>query len=93
MGREQVRWLHESIYRQVLRGVRQPSLFLPHMTVGRHADQAALRVGFSEAAGMNLPLIGRASSLSVYRRDEDGRRVRELDIPLGGASDGQSAGD
>ncbi|MEV4514266.1 2'-5' RNA ligase family protein [Dactylosporangium sp. NPDC049525] len=85
-GREQVSQLHESIYRQVLRGARRPTRFVPHMTVGRQADEVALRVGVSEAAAMDLPLIGRARSLTVYRRDEDGRRVRELDIPLGAAS-------
>ncbi|MFD0579693.1 2'-5' RNA ligase family protein [Dactylosporangium darangshiense] len=85
-GREQVWRLHESIYGQVLRGARRPSRFIPHMTVGRHADKAALRVGISEAAEINLPLLGRALSLTIYRRDNDGRRIRELDIPLGAAS-------
>ncbi|MER7007512.1 2'-5' RNA ligase family protein [Dactylosporangium sp. NPDC000555] len=85
-GREQVSQLHESIYRQVLRGAQRPSRFVPHMTVGRHADKVALRAGVSEAAEMDLPLIGRALSLTVYRRDKDARRVRELDIPLGAAS-------
>lgn len=82
-GREQVRWLHDSIYSQALHGAQRPSHFVPHMTVGRNAEQAALAAALSEAKGMNLPLIGRAPSLTVYRRDEDGRRVRELDMPLG----------
>jgi 2'-5' RNA ligase len=85
-GREQVSQLHESIYRQVLRGVPRPTRFVPHMTVGRHADKEALGVGVTEAAEMGLPLIGRAVSLTVYRRHDDGRRVRELDIPFGAAS-------
>jgi 2'-5' RNA ligase len=85
-GREQVRRLHGSIYGQVLRRARRPSHFIPHMTVGRHADKAALAVGISETAEINLPLTGRALSLTVYRRDDDGRRVRELGIPFGAAS-------
>ncbi|WP_433087605.1 2'-5' RNA ligase family protein [Dactylosporangium sp. CA-052675] len=85
-GRERVSQLHESIYRQMLRGAQRPSRFVPHMTVGRHGDKVALRAGISEAAAMDLPLIGRALSLTVYRRDENGRRVRELDLPLGAAS-------
>jgi 2'-5' RNA ligase len=84
-GREQVRRLHEAIYRQALRGARRPSEFVPHMTIGRHAEKTALQAGISEAARIKLPLIGRALSLTVYRRDEDGRRVRELDMPLGTA--------
>ena len=75
-GRERVRWLHELIYSQALHRALRPSHFVPHMTVGRHAEKAALSAGLSEAAGMNLPLIGRAPSLTVYRRDEDGWRVR-----------------
>ncbi|WP_203996484.1 2'-5' RNA ligase family protein [Virgisporangium aurantiacum] len=85
-GREQVCWLHESIYGLALDGVQRPSHFVPHMTVGRCAEKAALQAGIRETAAMNLPLVGRALSLTVYRRDEDGRRVRELHMPLGPAS-------
>jgi hypothetical protein len=56
------------------------------MTVGRRAEKAALQAGISEAAELSLPLIGRAVSLTVYCRDEDGKLVRELDLPLGVAS-------
>jgi 2'-5' RNA ligase len=85
-GRDRVSQLQSSIYRQVLRGAQRPSRFVPHMTVGRHADKVALRVGISEAAEMDLPLNGWARYLTVYCRDEEGRRVRELDLPLGAAS-------
>lgn len=82
-GREQVRRLHESVYSQVLADVQRPSQFVPHMTVGRQAGQSALAVGVREAAEMALPIIARAEVLTVYRRGESGRRVRELDLPLG----------
>ncbi|WP_433604370.1 hypothetical protein ACQP2P_24460 [Dactylosporangium sp. CA-139114] len=75
-GREQVRRLHESVYERALAGVARPSSFVPHMTIGRSA-------GFGKAAELALPLAGRAQALTVYRRDEDGRRVRELELPLG----------
>jgi 2'-5' RNA ligase len=84
-GWRQAGRLHDAIYSQVLRGTRRPSRFIPHMTVGRQPEEAALRVGLSEATAMNLPLTGRAQSLTVYRREEDGTRIRELDMPLGTA--------
>ena len=56
------------------------------MTVGRQAETTALAAGITEAVAMGLPLFGTAWSLTAYRRDEDGRRVRELDLPFGAAS-------
>jgi 2'-5' RNA ligase len=75
-GGEQVRRLHESVYDLGLPGLRRPARFVPHMTVGRHARQAPLHE-------LPLPIPGLARSLAAYRRDEDGTRVRELDLPLG----------
>jgi 2'-5' RNA ligase len=82
-GREQVQRLHESIYDLALPGLRRPARFVPHMTVGRHAQKAALAAGLNEADELSLPIIGMARSLTAYRRDADGRRVRELDLPFG----------
>ncbi len=84
-GREQVLQLHESIYCQVLHRAQRPAHFVPHMTIGRHPDKAALRAAIGEATELDLPLTGRALSVAVYRRHGDGRRVQELDIPLGAA--------
>jgi 2'-5' RNA ligase len=85
-GSKQVRRLHESVYGLALPGVRRPSRFVPHMTVGRQAETTALAAGITETAAMDLPLFGTARSLTAYRRDEDGRRVRELDLPFGAGS-------
>jgi 2'-5' RNA ligase len=85
-GREQIWRLHESIYSVALRGARRPFRFVPHMTIGRHAEKAVLLAGISEAAELNLPLIGRGLSLTAYRRDDDGSRVMEFDMPLGMAT-------
>lgn len=59
-GRKQVRRLHDAIYREVLRGALRPSRFVPHMTVGRQAEDAALRVGLNEAAQTRLSGAGHA---------------------------------
>src|SRR5215211_507069 len=77
----QVWRLHDSDYSQVLRSARRPSRFIPHMTVGHQREEAARQAGRSEATEMSLPLTGRALSLTIYRREKDGRRVRELDMP------------
>jgi 2'-5' RNA ligase len=85
-GNTQVRRLHESVYGLALPEARRPSRFVPHMTVGRQAETTALAAGITEAAALNWPLFGTALSLTAYRHDEDGRRVRELDLPFGAGS-------
>jgi 2'-5' RNA ligase len=85
-GHEQVTRLHESIYRQVLPEAQRPSRFLPHMTIGRQAHPEATRAAMREAADLGLPLVGRALSLTLYRRNDDGTRIRELELPLGTVS-------
>ncbi|GLK99355.1 2'-5' RNA ligase family protein [Dactylosporangium matsuzakiense] len=85
-GHEQVTRLHEAIYRQVLPEAQRPSDFVPHMTIGRQAHPKAMRAAMHDAADLDLPLVGRALSLTVYRRQDDGTRIRELDMPLGSVS-------
>ncbi|WP_433061849.1 2'-5' RNA ligase family protein [Dactylosporangium sp. CS-033363] len=74
-GHDQVRRLHDSVYGLALPGLQRPARFVPHMTIGRAA-------GIVAAGELSLPVSGLARSLTVYRRDGDGTRTRELDLPM-----------
>ncbi|WP_433220197.1 2'-5' RNA ligase family protein [Dactylosporangium sp. CS-047395] len=74
-GHDQVRRLHEAVYGLGLPGMHRPARFVPHMTIGRAGGLAA-------AGELILPVAGMARALTVYRRDEDGTRTRELDLPM-----------
>ncbi|GIF02402.1 hypothetical protein Ari01nite_98660 [Paractinoplanes rishiriensis] len=82
-GREAVQRLHESIYALALPDVRQPTTFVPHMTIGRSADKTTLLTGVKEASALALPITGTARRLTLYSRDGDERRVRDVDISFG----------
>lgn len=85
-GARSVQLLHERMYAGPLAEVEKPRSFIPHMTIGRASDRAALEAALTEAAASGLALSGVARHVSVYRVDEDGRREVEFQVPLHGTA-------
>lgn len=81
-GHDEIRQLHESVYRLTLSGVRRPRHFIPHMTVGRRASTTELEIALAEASKLPLPIDGIARAVSMYRREDNGDRHHELEVAL-----------
>jgi 2'-5' RNA ligase len=81
-GADQISRLHHDLYAGLLPGLAAPRVFVPHMTVGRRRHPDELLTALGEANGVQLSLDGFALALSIYRIEQGGRRVRELDVPL-----------
>jgi 2'-5' RNA ligase len=83
-GHEQVRRLHEAVYRLEIPGMHLTGPFEPHLTVGRCPAESDRTAAVRAAQELPLPLTGAATSLTLYRLGDGGERVRERDLPLGG---------
>jgi 2'-5' RNA ligase len=81
-GGDAISRLHGDLYAGPLPGLAPPETFVPHLTVGRHREPRELRTALGEAHDAGLSVTGMATTLSIYRVDGTGRRVRELDVPL-----------
>jgi 2'-5' RNA ligase len=68
--------LHEAVHNTL--GLARSERFVPHMTVGRRPPGPEQDRMVRAASG--LAVTGWARSLSVYRREPDGRRVHELTV-------------
>ena len=81
-GARCVRLLQERMYAGPLAQVEKPLNFVPHMTIGRASDRAALAAAVAEAEASGLGLSGLASTVSVCRVEEHRRRHVEFQVPL-----------
>lgn len=81
-GAEEVKDLHDRLYRGPLRGLPRPLAFIPHMTVGRCQEEKSAKSAVREAEQLDLSLIGLASVLTVYEIKADGLRSQEFQISL-----------
>lgn len=79
-GGNQVQGLHTLLYRAI--GVPAPAWFLPHLTIARQSDVKAVEQARAVAASQGLRVEGWAKALSSYRIGPDGRRHREVTVPL-----------
>jgi 2'-5' RNA ligase len=84
-GGDAINRLHADLYAGPLPGLVPPETFVPHMTIGRHGEPGSLRTALGEANDAELSVTGMATTLSIYRIDDTGRPVRELDLPLAAA--------
>jgi 2'-5' RNA ligase len=81
-GGEQIARLHDALYDGPFCHARRPALFVPHMTIGRCPDSAELAAGADEAVRLGVRADVLATTVSVYRISQDGRRSRTLDVPM-----------
>lgn len=82
-GNDQVIALHDRLYEGTLASFLSfEQTFVPHMTVGRLADEQTLREALAFTATVHINLAIVVTEVSVYTINDDGARAVESVIPL-----------
>jgi 2'-5' RNA ligase/GNAT superfamily N-acetyltransferase len=84
IGNDPLIALHDALYTGPLqRHLSLMHTFVPHVTIGRVADQVGFARALEEATSLGIDARVLAQTLSVYRIEADGSRSIETEVSLG----------
>jgi 2'-5' RNA ligase len=85
-GNDELIALHDRLYTGILQEHRSlVHTFLPHLTVGRRADNARFQQALADLASLNVTVETDVAAVTVYRIEPGGGRPVESVVRLGDA--------